>query len=450
MNSKRQVRVYSGRLAQSIANAIQMYNFASDRLRRTRSRVRRRDFSTIYRHAVASAFSLELPFIVTGAPHARAYYPRNFAWFYPALLDPATIVSEEDAEARVVLMERSARLVLESVRSGNVTTTLVPLTKRRMLGANYFSPPSDSLLGSIAALDQLIEAPAGSAYEDVYARARAVGQESRTEYGNDLRTALTQLAGGLERVKLGKRVRLLCDASKARSSATDTRAEKLRFVTNANTWTTFARAVDLGIIDDQTVARLLGRTLKHYKADILDIFGDRGYVRHSLEREAASVAADVSLDFAHTQHGFWDLSDTHERRLFRATADIVLNEAAFRNEKTGLYLMSVRNPRRRAVHRVAAPSYQGRTVWPAFNTEFADRLLDLGAYERAYADEARRILRAIRQEIEKHGAYPELLSREGKPYKTWAYKSAAANSWLPRFVSVWTKAFDEHPFNPTR
>jgi len=42
----------------------------------------------LYRHSMDSAFSVTEAFLVTGAPHASAYYPRDFAWFYPDVLDP--------------------------------------------------------------------------------------------------------------------------------------------------------------------------------------------------------------------------------------------------------------------------------------------------------------------------------------------------------------------------
>ena len=42
----------------------------------------------LYRHSVDSAFVAAEAFLVTGAPHASAYYPRDFAWFYPDVSIP--------------------------------------------------------------------------------------------------------------------------------------------------------------------------------------------------------------------------------------------------------------------------------------------------------------------------------------------------------------------------
>src|SRR5258705_10543520 len=97
-------------------------------------------------------------FLVTGAPHATAYYPRDFAWFYPDVLDPETIMDSQDAVRRVRLLEKSVRLMLEAVRAGVVTTTIVPAGRNRYIGINYFSRPSDTLLGILAALEQLLTA----------------------------------------------------------------------------------------------------------------------------------------------------------------------------------------------------------------------------------------------------------------------------------------------------
>jgi hypothetical protein len=34
-----------------------------------------------------------------------------------------------------------------------------------------------------------------------------------------------------------------------------------------------------------------------------------------------------------------------------------------------------------------------------------------------------------------------LLSEKGLKYRTWAYQSAVAHSWFPRFLTVWKRAF---------
>src|SRR5207237_5492084 len=99
----------------------------------------------LYRHSMDSAFSVTESFLVTGAPHASAYYPRDFAWFYPDVLDPETIMDAQDAVRRARLLDKSVRLLLEAARADVVTTTIVPAARRRYLGVNYFSRPSAPL-----------------------------------------------------------------------------------------------------------------------------------------------------------------------------------------------------------------------------------------------------------------------------------------------------------------
>ena len=91
------------------------------------------------------------------------------------------------------------------------------------------------------------------------------------------------------------------------------------------------------------------------------------------------------------------------------------------------------------IHKIAAPAYQGRSSWPTFNVEFADRMLDYDECSGTdtYRSCARDILRDIRTATETHGGYQELLSEKGLKYRTWAYQSAVAHSWFPRFLSVW-------------
>ena len=113
--SHREYRFYQGPLASGVANGIQALNFLGDRfLRKSHASA---GIDELYRHSVNSAFSPKEAFLVTGAPHASAYYPRDFAWFYPDVLDPETIMDSEDAVRRVRLLEKSVRLMLEAVRA---------------------------------------------------------------------------------------------------------------------------------------------------------------------------------------------------------------------------------------------------------------------------------------------------------------------------------------------
>ena len=95
------------------------------------------------------------------------------------------------------------------------------------------------------------------------------------------------------------------------------------------------------------------------------------------------------------------------------------------------------------IHKIAAPAYQGRSSWPTFNVEFADRMLEYDEFPAPKnTGPARRISwRDIRTATETHGGYQELLSEKGQKYRTWAYQGAVAHSWFPRFLSVWRRAF---------
>ena len=141
--------------------------------------------------------------------------------------------------------------------------------------------------------------------------------------------------------------------------------------------------------------------------------------------------------------GFWDLGDEGERTLFAATTDLILGEPRFRIPGTSHFLVSSENPQNKMIHKIAAPAYQGRSCWPTFNVEFADRMLDYDECSGAdkYRSCARDILRDIRTATETHGGYQELLSEKGQKYRTWAYQGAVAHSWFPRFLTVWKRAF---------
>ncbi|WP_213285018.1 hypothetical protein [Bradyrhizobium sp. sGM-13] len=437
----REYRFYQGPFASCVANCIQAVNFLGDRfLRRYRPSA---GIEELYRHSVNSAFSPTEDFLVTGAPHASAYYPRDFAWFYPDVLDPETIVDSEDAVRRVRLLEKSVRLMLEAVRSNVVTTTIVPAGRDRYIGVNYFSLPSDTLLGILAGLEQIIRADQRTSSYLAMAQGAHAGRLLLAAYRDDLKRAMFQLAGSLQPFEDNGLTALLCDVTAPRSAATDTRAERRRFVTNACVYATFVRGIRLGVIDQTELEGLLGRALSQYKKQLLELFGKHGYIRHSLDSRSELGASSVALDFVNVHQGFWDLSEASERALFAATTDLILGEPRFRIPDTSHFLVSTDNPQNKMIHKIAAPAYQGRSCWPTFNVEFADRMLEYDEFSGSdkYRSCARDILWDVRRATETHGGYQELLSENGLKYRTWAYQGAVAHSWFPRFLTVWRRAY---------
>ncbi|HET9537293.1 MAG TPA: hypothetical protein VFP43_18470, partial [Mesorhizobium sp.] len=434
-------RFYRGLFATCIANGIQAVNFLGDRLlRRYHSSA---GIDELYRHSVNSAFSPREAFLVTGAPHASAYYPRDFAWFYPDVLDPDTIMDSRDAVSRVRLLEKSVRLMLEAVRSNVVTTTIVPAGSDRYIGVNYFSLPSDTLLGILAGLGQIMGADQRASSYLAMSQGAHAGRLLLAEYRADLKKAITELARSLEPFDDDGLTALLCDVTAPRSAATDTRAERRRFVTNACVYATFVRGIRLGVIDQTELEGLLGRELSQYKNELLRLFGRHGYIMHALDSANEPPASSVALDFVNVHLGFWDLGDESERALFAVTTDLILAEPRFRIPGTSHFLVSADNPQNKMIHKIAAPAYQGRSCWPTFNVEFADRMLEYDEFSRTdrYRSCACEILRDIRTATETHGGYQELPSEEGLKYRTWAYQGAVAHSWFPRFLSVWRRAF---------
>lgn len=439
--SHRGNRFYQGLTATFVANALQAVNFLGDRFL-WKSHHPFTSIEDLYRHSMDSAFAVSESFLVTGAPHASAYYPRDFAWFYPDVLDPDTIMDSQDAVRRARLLDKSVRLLLEAVRANVVTTTIVPAGRARYLGVNYFSRPSDTLLGILAGLRQMISAEERASSYLAMSQCAHAGRLLLAEYCGDLKRAILQLASELEPFNDDGSTYLLCDASAPRSAATDTRAERRRFVTNACVYTTFVWGVQLGIVDENELKRRLGRDLAQYKRDLLRLFGKDGYIRHSLDGPTGSPASSVALDFASVHRGFWDMSEPAERALFAATADLIIAEPRFRIPSTFHFLVSADNPRNKMIHKIAAPAYQGRSSWPTFNVEFADRMLDYDEFSGSdtYRSCAQGILKDIRTATEVHGGYQELISEQGLKYRTWAYKGAVAHSWFPRFLSVWRRA----------
>src|SRR5436190_202850 len=209
--SHREYRFYQGPLASCIANSIQAVNFLGDRF--LRKYQESAGIDELYRHSMNSAFAPQEAFLVTGAPHASAYYPRDFAWFYPDVLDPETILDSEDAVRRVRLLEKSVRLMLEAVRSNVVTTTIVPAGGDRYIGVNYFSQPSDTLLGILAGLEQIFRADQRASAFLAMSQGAHAGRLLLAEYREDLKNAISELADALQPFDDDGLTALLCDVT---------------------------------------------------------------------------------------------------------------------------------------------------------------------------------------------------------------------------------------------
>jgi hypothetical protein len=412
-----------------LAHSAQAINFLVHSVSATATEQTPAPIMTLYKESILRAFNPKHLFITTGAPHSRGLYLRNFAWFYPNLLNPATIIDEADRENRTILLERSLRTALETMGAKPYTTTIIPLTPRHFAAVNYVTPPSDSLLGILAGIEQLPT--------DITAALIA-------QHKNNIECELARIAKQLKPVRFNNKKYLLPDARKNMSSATDTRSERMRFVVSANIWTTFAKAERLNLMNGN-VFTAFGLEKTQYKKDILYLFGNDGYIRNSLDPTVNSPhkTENITLDFAHINNGFWDLSQSDEQMLFKNTADQIFSDPTFHDISNNCYFVSNKNPECDFLHKYTTPSYHGRTAWSSFNVEFADRLLDLtwAIGDETYRHHARCILSQLKKYTERNGGYPELVDADGTPYRTWIYKSAIADSWFPRFVEVWHKAF---------
>src|SRR4029079_6809065 len=115
-------------------------------------------------------------------------------------------------------------MLLRAFHSAFVTTPRVPAGSDRYIGINYFSLPSDTLLGILAGLEQLIRADHRPSPYPVMSQGAHAGRLLLAEYREDLKQAIFELAGALQPLEDGGVTALLCDVTAPRSAATDTRA----------------------------------------------------------------------------------------------------------------------------------------------------------------------------------------------------------------------------------
>ena len=351
------------------------------------------------------------------------------------------LIDLSDAEHRIDLMVRGLSIILRNGTNLPFPTTFVPLTSRRFAAVNYVRRSSDSMLGVLAGIDALANAPLaeGTIFESAFVRARLEGRRLLSDNLPILRFQLESLIASLEPFTFGGVTTLLIDRDHGRASATDSRVELQRFVTNANVWATLVKAERRGLFSPAEIEERIGRSLTQYKSELLEVFGHEGYIVHTLQASDGIPARNVTLDFCHVFDGFWTFESEQEVMIFRNTADIFLHSEALQDDGRRCFLIAADNPVVTFFNRIGSAGYHGRTLWPAFNVEFADRLLDLDATvgnPGEYRIAAERILTKLRAYIEALGFYPEILNPNGKPYRTWIYRCAHADSWFPRFVSV--------------
>lgn len=432
-------------LSQFISNIIQLTNFIiTSRTSHENDQNKVTDFEQLYKNIVKKKFLPDKTiYLTTGDPHSRAFYLRNFGIFYIDILNPDIAIDETDYINRLEITINSINFILSLFYEKPLTTTIIPIGMKYYSGMNYMNKPSDSLLGILSALEMLIYPELydfSNKYEVIQNHAKIKGNAILTRYKKDLKEKLEYM---MRDIKIHKKTKLpMLDRDTAYSSALDTRIEKKRFIVSVNTYSIIKKAIKLNIISERELKKHLKLNLEHYKKLILDTFGQNGYIQNSIEKsyfKKKDPAKNIVIDFIHTKNGFWNLDNADEFHLFKNTVDIVLNDKRFSDKENKFLIISIRNPKVKWYHKIATPSYHGRSIWSHFIIEFVYGLLKI--YDKTkkeiYINKAVSILNNIKEISIKLGGYPEVLSsQKNKLYKTFIYKSAIANAWISRYKTI--------------
>lgn len=429
----------SGYFSKIVASGSQIGNFIKSSFGKPNALVGYDDFESIYRASSERKFFADREvYMTTGAPHSRAFYLRNHGMFYHGLVNPEISLNEEDYTNRVSILVKDLGFILGLFEGKEFTTTVVPIFRNFYVAIDYTNPPSDSSLGVLTMLDYLVQ-PETYGYTDTYKEVQYYGKKKGLEilslYREDLRSKIYHDFENLERVSVAGHSLPILDKNHSCSTAADTRMELQRFVVSANFYTVLKKATSLGIISENEVRENVGYTLAEYKEAILNTFGQNGYIQNSLHYDyfdKSDPAGNIVLDFAHVPNGFWDFSKGRDREIFRNTADLVLQDDRFFDNNHEGILLSIKNPDVRFFYDFFAADYQGRTVWPYYNVQFARSLIQLSEKENArfYREEAKKILDFCKRKTVELGGYPEVLDLNGRLYQKLFYQSAIADSWL--------------------
>ncbi len=381
------------------------------------------------------------------APHATAYYPRDFAWFYPDVLVPRPSWISTTRSAGFACWKRASGLMLGPF----APMLLRPPSFRQAaatgyIGINYFSLPSDTLLGILAGLEQLMRADQRPSPYPAMSQGAQAGRLLLAEYREDLKQRdISTSRGALVPLEDGGVTALCYVTSPHRAPRPPMPAPNAGGLSQCMCLRDFC-AWDRARRDGRT-----NRAGSFARTGTLAIQeGAAPVVRPARLHQALPCIAGepppsaIALDFVNVLPRILGSCATRpSARCLAATTDWILAEPRFQSRYVALPGIGGQ-PAKQDDPQDCSARLSGALVMA--DVQRLIRRPHAGVrralrHRQTIRPCARAILGDIRTASETHGGYQELLSEVGQKYRTWAYQERRRSLWFPRFLSVWRRAF---------
>lgn len=376
-------------------------------------------------------FNPRYPFIIAG-DHFSVFYPRNLGIFYYPILDPRIGFDSVDFLNREKYFSQSVAYAIEAFsKADRLSTTITPVSSRRVVLINVYAYPSDSMYGVLMGL-KLMQSP--DVYYDLYPFESRRSFRHRTAQASETllnlyKTKLVQLydryIGTVYDEKTG-----FIKQDIAVSSMLDSKIRESAFYDNVILWKTAQLAGEFGIadVDQNWLDDYKKRILERYWDDEAGIFlEDNSDASHRDHRFASDWAIVLMTGFLHPRN-------LKERRYFERSVEHIWKhklDEPFPLKMTG-------SPTKQKDHplvRYCMPNYHDNTIWSNWGVQHIKVLTLLYAEtnDERYLHKAEAAVSAYQENMVRFGGYPEVYDETGDMLHNPIYRSMLRIGWVIDF-----------------
>lgn len=388
----------------------------------------------IIAHIAALRFDVRRPYLISG-DHFSVFYPRSLGVFYHCLLEPNLALHRQDWENRQQIYLKSTAFALSSFAGlGELYTTVVPVSRRRVAGIAIYSYPSDTAYSILHALLVLLGKRNYHHYYPVEA------SEKPYSLGT---VAATQKLLARYRLNLGELVNDYIDrvydpatglvsTGIVLSGTKDITKRKGAFYDNVMLWSTIHLARQLNLtVPDIDLEGFKKRILERYWLE------EEGFFLEDLSGESIQHHFYSSDWLVVLFTGFLNPAVPIERTYYERIVGYV--------QRSGMdqpfplrYHPDDRGHRQFPLVRTFLPEYGGSAIWSFWGTEYIKALILLARYSgnTNYREQAQAHLAGYEKNIRHWQGFPEVYDSKGKMLSSWFYRSVRRTGWVINYTQA--------------
>jgi hypothetical protein len=371
--------------------------------------------------------------LLISGDHFSALFVRNLGVFYYPMLDTAIPSSSSDWERRqAVYLQTLAYALGVFHKSPQLTTTIVSTGPYAATCVNFYAYPSDTLYGMLYALSALLGGEKARPYAYTSAKHKLHTPKAAQLLLDEYQVTLQTLYADYRKIAFDDD-KMLVKKSVHMSGAKDITRRESAFYDNVIFWKTTQLAMNLGLIEADTVF------LRKLKTNILKVFwlAEEGYFLEDLSDEGVDKKYYSSDWLIVLATGFLDPAKRAERQYYERSTKYIQDQGIARP-----FAIKYQNERRAhrqfLVVRLAVASYGGNSIWSFWGMEYIKVLFSLyrETGDEVYAKEARFHVQKYKEAMVRDGGFPEVYDANGAMLKTPFYRSIRQTGWVIGFEQV--------------